>query len=55
MQVGNHDGRDIDTFELQLTDGTQQSVFFDCSESFGKFPSAGLFSAREKSPEDTLP
>jgi hypothetical protein len=30
-------GRDIDTFTIQLADGTQRSVFFDSTESFGKF------------------
>ena len=29
-------GRDIDTFILRLTDGTSRTVYFDCTESFGK-------------------
>lgn len=33
---GNYEGRDIDTFIIQKSDGIQHSVFFDCTESFGK-------------------
>ncbi|HKD84708.1 MAG TPA: hypothetical protein VKB58_08170 [Terriglobales bacterium] len=29
-------GRDIDTFVLRLQDGTSRTVYFDCTESFGK-------------------
>jgi hypothetical protein len=35
---GNYGGRDIDTFELRLADGTPLTVFFDCTESYGKLP-----------------
>jgi hypothetical protein len=38
---GTHEGRDIDTFELQLADGTPVTVFFDCTESFGKWSPSG--------------
>src|SRR5215475_13849920 len=31
---GKHGTRDIDTFEIQLADGTPVTVFFDCTESF---------------------
>ncbi len=30
-------GCDIDTYQIQLADGTLRSVFFDSTESFGKF------------------
>jgi len=33
--------RDIDTFEIQLADGTPRTVYFDCTESFGKWPESG--------------
>ena len=29
--------REIDTFVIELPDGTQRSVHFDCTETFGKF------------------
>ena len=35
---GVHVGRDIDTFVLRLADGRALTVFFDCTESFGKSP-----------------
>jgi hypothetical protein len=31
-----HGGRDIDIFVLKLTDGTMRTIYFDCTESFGK-------------------
>ncbi len=34
--TGEHGGRYIDTFELQLAEGKLLTVFFDCTESFGK-------------------
>ena len=30
-------GCDIDTYRIQLADGTQCTVYFDSTESFGKF------------------
>jgi hypothetical protein len=30
-------GREIDTFVIELNNGTQRAVFFDCTDSFGKF------------------
>jgi hypothetical protein len=33
-----HEGREIDTFELLLADGRPLTVFFDCTDSFGKWP-----------------
>jgi len=33
---GKYGGRDIDTLKLQLADGTPVTVFFDCTESFGR-------------------
>jgi hypothetical protein len=33
---GKYGDREIDTFELQLANGTPLTVFFDCTESFGK-------------------
>ena len=30
-------GRDINAFKIQFPDGTERVVFFDCSESFGKY------------------
>jgi hypothetical protein len=29
--------REIATFKIEFPDGTQRVVFFDCTESFGKF------------------
>jgi hypothetical protein len=32
---GQHEDRDIDTFEIELKSGTRLCVYFDCTESFG--------------------
>jgi hypothetical protein len=32
---GRHGSREIDTFHIELSDGTALTVFFDCTESFG--------------------
>ena len=32
---GQHEGRDIDTFEIELQCGARLCVYFDCTESFG--------------------
>jgi hypothetical protein len=55
---GKHGSRDIDTFEIKLADGTPLTVYFDCTESFGKWPpsptgSVGRVAQRRS--EDTLP
>ena len=55
---GIHDARDIDTFQIELADGTPLTVFFDCTESFGKWPpppSGSVRTGRQRRPDDTLP
>ena len=34
---GVFSGREIDTYVIELNDGSQKAIFFDCSDSFGKF------------------
>src|SRR5271167_2134164 len=55
---GKYAGRDIDTFELQLADGTPLTVFFDCTESFGKPLPADIESVEPRGKhrlDDTVP
>src|SRR5262249_37891589 len=54
---GKHGGRDIDTFEIKLADATPLTVYFDCTESFGKWPQPPADSvgrATPPRPEDTF-
>ena len=34
--TGGDDRRKIDTFKIELPDGTQRTIFFDVTESFGR-------------------
>ena len=33
---GQHEDRDIDTFEIEFKSGVRRCVYFDCTESFGR-------------------